>query len=474
MVPSDADKKTLEALFAQMGDESTRKDSSGRSDLTRGLTIAVLRCRLVVDRRIRDVAGLPRVGLFTRPAVYHGVVRLNVTEHGAARLSIRLQVPENLGEMLERAETTLHDTSAPASRVAQTATAHTTTTTSYPVDAPDAYRSIDLLVAEQFKRFPVATPRLLGKLMSVALQRSCTSICAILGTPLSAREAIRALNKAKSFPAVDGAHGVCGKAYFAGLPFALGCTNGKGENQVKLGGKGSTKDGGERVGDGRGSGDDIDNGDGTSAGAFKFGFLPLQRDMLPDGGMGKPPPFSGKEQDVHMVYKSAVDEELAKGDGAGAVLGRWEFVVQPRDIREPSHSIALGNAVWSEAAREYAAVGELTILKESVPDAEHPARFSPWNMLAAHRPLGPLNEMRHVVYRAHRRALELSSQQKKMIGEEAQADVESAQAAAAATSGLPLTRCPVSGVSAEHGVEMPHKMMSQGYVSVSTSGGYSA
>ena len=141
----------------------------------------------------------------------------------------------------------------------------------------------------------------------------------------------------------------------------------------------------------------------------------------------------------------------AKGTAKGAVLGRFEFVVQQRSLYEPTHSVAKADALWSEVNHPYEPVGELVILTERVPEEQTPKFFSPWSMLNCHQPVGPMNEARWHAYASHRRARMVS------LGI-ADGSYEGEDKEDKGDEGAPT--CPVAGMSAEQaskqGIEMPH------------------
>lgn len=59
---------------------------------------------------------------------------------------------------------------------------------------------------------------------------------------------------------------------------------------------------------------------------------------------------------------------------------------------------------WDEAASPYVPVGTFSLLPGPAILSDAPSKFSPWNQLQAHRPLGALNAARRHVYKAHREA----------------------------------------------------------------------
>lgn len=184
---SPAVEKVVE-YFRAMGDDAVAKDPS--ADAVVGLTVTVMRGELAIDERaLENLLPSQRVGLFASAATYDAAVRINVTEHGAARLSIRLNVPDSMA-LLSECET---------------------------CSSRPGYRQIDLLLAENFKQFMFRSVDELARLMSMQFEPRLSTA---LSHPLSLLNSIRDHRRATS--ALDNTQGVLGKAFYAGLPFKLG------------------------------------------------------------------------------------------------------------------------------------------------------------------------------------------------------------------------------------------------------------
>jgi len=254
--------------------------------LVRGLTLEVLHCRLTVHRSIYDhLPDEQRTGLFASPATYDGIVRLNVTEHGAVRLSIRLDVPHTVGPLLPEAEAK--------------------------VRRPGVHQ-VDFLVAEQLKEFFTPDVPVLAEL--VHLGNGKPTACEALSTLARKFSAIvRALRShTRSQQALDPTHGVLGKAYFAGLPFKLG----DGPNgAVKLGFT-----------------------------PKQFDRMPKELNILHSGYEGgkklkRGGALTGRERELAKSYGAALRARLEQGLKAAAdePLATWRFVVQP-STGHPTHA----------------------------------------------------------------------------------------------------------------------------------------
>jgi hypothetical protein len=159
--------------------------------LRTGLTVTILKCKLAFTEE--DLKKLPpyhRNGLFKEAKTYDGFVRINVTEFGATRVSIRIDVPESM-EVLEWCETEKNQA---------------------------GYRGIDFLLAEGFHQFFVPNVKTLEHVMSVADNPSLKTL--FKGPVGNLVRAIKGVNRAKAD--IDQTQGVFGKSYYSGLPFGAG------------------------------------------------------------------------------------------------------------------------------------------------------------------------------------------------------------------------------------------------------------
>ena len=135
-----------------------------------------------------------RTGLFETSGTYDGVCRFNTTTDSAARMSLRLNIPQNVGgNLLEEC--------APSA---------------YP---NNKYKQIDLLLAEELKEFPFHEYQDLSNLMGLkenfvgflwsSLSRFGTTISSIM----NAKHAKEVINHNT---------GLVAKSYYGGLPFKIG------------------------------------------------------------------------------------------------------------------------------------------------------------------------------------------------------------------------------------------------------------
>ena len=324
--------------FAEFGRKATEKDPSGASDLACGLTISVFRCRLEIDSRIGGLHPSVKDGLFEKPATYEGIVRINVTEHGGARCSLRINVPDTM-KLLPEAEARCF--------------------------SEQGFHQMDLLLAEGLSQFVTPSPSSFLQLFDV-ICGGFSSLPRLLRGPFSFIRTIWGVVRAMRD--LDNSTGVLGKAYYTGLPFKMGL------------------------------------------GAAKFGLEPMQRedlsaDQLPGGRPNKS--MTGIEHEVAAKYALSMIDSL-NATAASAQEVQWEFVIQLARHHE-SHSLVEADSAWSQSASPYMPVGTLTLLPEparvgGILGEAEPIYFSPWNTIAAHRPLGAMNRARLEVYRRHREA----------------------------------------------------------------------
>jgi len=117
-------------------------------------------------------------------------VRINVTEHGACRLSVRVDVPESMAALPESE-----------------------------LNAPGLQRQIDLLMAEEFKHFFLSRITPLAHVMRIM---TWPSLRGVLSHPYSLFMAVRGVLRACA--GIDNTSGPLGKANYSALPFRLGAT----------------------------------------------------------------------------------------------------------------------------------------------------------------------------------------------------------------------------------------------------------
>ncbi|NEO78460.1 catalase [Moorena sp. SIO4G3] len=96
-------------------------------------------------------------------------------------------------------------------------------------------------------------------------------------------------------------------------------------------------------------------------------------------------------------YRDELIEQLSKTDA----LYCWDFGIQFQT--NPKMSIDDVTIRWSEKKSPFFTVGRLTVKHQIIDfdkqyDSAENLRFSPWNGLVVHRPVGALNRLRNVVY----------------------------------------------------------------------------
>ena len=96
-------------------------------------------------------------------------------------------------------------------------------------------------------------------------------------------------------------------------------------------------------------------------------------------------------------YRDELIQALTKSDAQYC----WDFGIQVQT--SPKMSIDDVTIPWSEQKSPFFTVGRLTVKYQAIDFAQQEdfaenLRFSPWNGLAVHRPVGALNRLRSVVY----------------------------------------------------------------------------
>lgn len=105
--------------------------------------------------------------------------------------------------------------------------------------------------------------------------------------------------------------------------------------------------------------------------------------------------FDGSKPDNY--YRDELIQALAKTDAQYC----WDFGIQFQT--SPKMSIDDVTIVWREKQSLFFTIGRLTVKHQSIDfekqeDFAENLRFSPWNGLAVHRPVGALNRLRRIVY----------------------------------------------------------------------------
>jgi catalase len=96
-------------------------------------------------------------------------------------------------------------------------------------------------------------------------------------------------------------------------------------------------------------------------------------------------------------YRDGLIQSLADSNAQYS----WDFGIQFQTI--PNMSIDDPTVIWHETASPFFTVGRLTVNHQVINwerqyDFSENLRFSPWNGLAVHRPVGAINRLRSIVY----------------------------------------------------------------------------
>ncbi len=135
---------------------------------------------------------------------------------------------------------------------------------------------------------------------------------------------------------------------------------------------------------------------------IKYGFTPV----LPEKPNQIIPENSRSQQDIEQVkaqstednyYRNQLIEALAKTDAEYC----WDFQIQLQTL--PEMSIDDVTITWNESESPFLTVGRLTVKHQKIDSPQQDEfaenlRFSPWNGLAVHRPVGALNRLRQMIY----------------------------------------------------------------------------
>ena len=124
---------------------------------------------------------------------------------------------------------------------------------------------------------------------------------------------------------------------------------------------------------------------------------PLSRVARPESDRKRAKTRHKKEDIPDNYYREELMQALAKPDATYC----WDFQIQMQT--QPDMSIDDVTVPWDETKAPFFTVGRLTVGHQSIHfDAQcdfcENLRFSPWNGLAVHRPVGALNRLRSAVY----------------------------------------------------------------------------
>ncbi len=127
--------------------------------------------------------------------------------------------------------------------------------------------------------------------------------------------------------------------------------------------------------------------------AVKFGFIPTSTQAPFERMPRQKRPFRVSDNYYQDDIISRLSEENA--------TYYWDFAIQVQT--KVSHSIEDVTVEWPEEEAPFFTVGRLAIKNQKIDlgdqfEAGERVRFSPWNGLKAHKPLGTLNRLRNEVY----------------------------------------------------------------------------
>lgn len=323
-----------------------------------GVTLGHVKAVFEIDERINFLNDDLKVGFFKKPGKYDAIVRFNASTLAVGRVSLRVYLPREIPEsdllMNDIGEFPGNDGESQPLRSAGE------------MDKESTPRVADFLFAEDLKEFfCLDVPSTTG-MMKFQYKPDDWGRCRWI---LHTLRSISGLLKMKGLrdrqterTAVGGclpSSGMFGKRYFGGLPFRIG------------------------------------------PGACKWGLLPRQRDFI---GYGDPvDKFSGPNDTknwikiaptIHDRYGVTAEKSLKDEDKV------FDFAVQVATDAE-FHDINKPDAIWAEDLSPYFGVGTLTIPKGQVMEKceKEGLQFSVWHNLKEHRPVGPMNNVRHLVYK---------------------------------------------------------------------------
>jgi catalase len=140
----------------------------------------------------------------------------------------------------------------------------------------------------------------------------------------------------------------------------------------------------------------------TYPAVIKYKFTPVAADpphqILPEKSRSQAQIEQAKTENTEdNYYRHQLIEALAKPEAKYC----WDFQIQFQTL--PQMSIDDVTIPWNEAESPFLTVGRLTVQHQMIhsPQQDEFAenlRFSPWNGLAVHRPVGALNRLRQMIY----------------------------------------------------------------------------
>jgi len=345
-----------------------------------GVCVGMLRATFEVHKdRVEVLHPDLRVGLLDLPGKHDAIIRVNVTILGTVRMSTRIFLPDGVqtSAMLKA--------NLPA--VCLSGSKSNTDYAPVPTSAKgleEVPKVADMLFAEDLKEFLAPSGEALCALKRLkykdsamtALGRALWWLPTLLGLKKAFKVGIERTHPGDVFSAL----GIFGKSYYGGLPFRLG------------------------------------------PGACKWGLEPFEEHNIGEGpdvlpSLAEPTPYKVFAAAVEIQKPRLISsaDDFLKGKDA-----KFHFKVQVA-ADESRHDFKKANSVWCEDTSPYLTVGTLTIpkgqkmatLQKEIGDG---LLFDVFNNLKEHRPVGPLNNARHAVYKAHGGARQAAYKQCPVMG----------------------------------------------------------
>lgn len=336
-----------------------------------GVTAGMVKATFEIDEeRIQLLHPDLRVGLMAKGGKYDALIRINISILGTVRMSTRLFLPDSVPtSSLLKSSIRLPDevlSGKPAAR------------------KEEAPKVADLLFAEDLKEFLAPWGEHLCAIKNFRykdtglnkLFRLLWWLRAFLAMKKAIDTDIEHTHPGDVFSGL----GIWGKSYYGGLPFRLG------------------------------------------PGCCKWGIEPMQEH---DIGTGPPVADIQAKGTPYAIYAEAVktakerfiptaESFLTKGDA------KFKFKVQVASNKD-KHDLYKADAVWCEDTSPYMTVGTLTIpkgqkfekLRKEIGDG---LLFDVYNNFKDHRPVGPMNNARHEVYKQHGKARMAAYKQCPVLG----------------------------------------------------------
>jgi len=125
----------------------------------------------------------------------------------------------------------------------------------------------------------------------------------------------------------------------------------------------------------------------------KYGFFPTET----HGAFARLKDHKRPSQVTKNYYREDITHRLSTTDA----LYYWDFAIQIQT--NPKHAIDDVTVDWAEDEAPFYSVGRLVVKQQDIKadeqfEAGEKLRFSPWNGLKVHRPVGELNRLRRNIY----------------------------------------------------------------------------